>query len=69
MEKEVERGSRTSMTEPLSYVSDHGTDLCVICRSDTGIPSNTPIDHRENYIEGSGQCCAVCAARIKSGEF
>ncbi len=57
------------MTEPLSYVSDHGTDLCVICRNDTGIPTDTPIDQRENYIEGSGQCCAVCAARIKSGEF
>lgn len=43
------------------FVSERGTDLCVICGADTGIPTVTPIDQRYGYIEGSGQCCRKCA--------
>lgn len=42
------------------FVSDHGTDLCVICKADTGIPTETHIDERAFYIEGAGQLCKDC---------
>lgn len=57
-----------SDTRP-TYVSERGTDLCVVCRADTGIPTDAPLDQRQHYAEGVGQCCAQCAARIASGEF
>jgi len=57
-----------SDTRP-TYVSERGADLCVVCRADTGIPTDTPVDQRQHYVEGVGQCCAQCAARIASGEF
>lgn len=44
-----------------SFVSGCGTDLCVICGCDTGIPTDTHVDFRFGYIEGSGQCCRECA--------
>lgn len=43
------------------FVSARGTDICVICGADTGIPTDTPIWLRDGYVEGSGQCCAVCS--------
>lgn len=32
----------TQTTPNPEYVSEHGTDLCVICKSDTGIPNQYP---------------------------
>ena len=43
------------------FVSDKGTDLCVLCGAETGIPTETPIDQRVGYVEGSGQICRKCA--------
>lgn len=45
---------------PDALVSSHGTDLCVLCGRDTGIPTDTPIDQRRGYVEGSGQACIDC---------
>jgi hypothetical protein len=44
-----------------TFVSINGTDLCVICGTDTGIPTDTPIHLRVGYVEGCGQCCDVCS--------
>lgn len=49
------------------YISEFGTDLCVGCRADTGIPTDTPIDDRTKYVEGSGQCCAACERKMRHG--
>ena len=46
------------------------TEKCVICRKDTGIPSNWRFDDSRRfedgkmYVECSGQLCAECAASI-----
>lgn len=45
-----------------NYISENDTELCVICRRDTKIPVNTPIQFRDNYIEGMGQICYSCAS-------
>lgn len=42
------------------FVSGEGTDLCVICGADTGIPTETHIDFRIGYVAGSGQACVLC---------
>lgn len=41
------------------FVSEHGTDLCVICKADTGIPTGTHVSRRTHYVEGIGQLCSV----------
>ncbi len=35
-------------------------DKCACCGNDTGIPKDTPIDERRNYIKGCGQLCDKC---------
>lgn len=44
-----------------SFVSEHGTELCVLCGHDTRVKTDTPITQRVGYVEGSGQCCLRCA--------
>lgn len=46
------------------YVSEFGTDLCVGCRADTGIPTDTPVEDRSKYVDGSGQYCASCERKM-----
>lgn len=43
------------------------TEKCVLCGADTGIPVTTPIDDREDYIQGCGQLCASCRRKIHRG--
>ena len=50
------------------FVSDKGTDLCVLCGADTGIPAETPIDQRVGYVEGSGQICRKCEGAVIKAE-
>ena len=38
-------------------------ERCCRCKQITNIPINTPIDFRDNYIEGSGQLCETCAKK------
>lgn len=49
-----------SFKQHSSFVSDRGTDLCVCCRADTGIPSHQDIAMRPLYVEGVGQHCRRC---------
>ncbi len=35
-------------------------DLCVICKTNTGVPTEISIEQRSYYIEGCGQLCEDC---------
>ncbi len=48
--------------------NDIKTDKCILCGSDSGIPLNTPIENRINYISGCGQLCESCSNKIKVGQ-
>ncbi len=50
------------MVDP-EYVTEEGNELCVVCKTDTGISVDTHILERYNYIEGVGQCCERCASK------
>jgi len=50
----------TKMAENKKMVSEDGYDLCTRCNKKTQYKSDTHIDVRENYIEGSGQLCEKC---------
>lgn len=39
-------------------------ERCIICHQETGISEDTPIELRDNYIEGVGQLCPECALKI-----
>jgi hypothetical protein len=41
------------------------TERCVVCGADTGIATATPISKRHDYVEGAGQLCGTCAARLQ----
>jgi hypothetical protein len=49
-----------SLSRPSEFVSHHGTDLCVGCRADTGVPSHQHVSERRHYVEGVGQYCRHC---------
>lgn len=36
---------------------------CVICGAETQYTKSTPIEERENYIEGCGQICKECSKK------
>jgi len=40
------------------------TEKCVVCGRETGIPINTHIDNRLDYVEGSGQLCSICFIEV-----
>ena len=42
-------------------VTSHGTEICVCCGADTGIPTDLDINLRTGYISGGGQLCGHCA--------
>ena len=44
-----------------SFVSARDTELCVVCRRDTGVWIGTDISERDGYEPGVGQCCDICA--------
>lgn len=35
-------------------------DLCVVCKADTSIRTDCPVEHRMYYVEGGGQLCKEC---------
>lgn len=43
-----------------SFVSNRGTDLCVCCGADTGVPTIQHITARRYYVVGIGQFCDRC---------
>lgn len=61
-------GTSTAAASPpfdptLEFVSRRGTDLCVICRTDTGVPTSTHIEDRQYYVDCMGQHCSYCYNR------
>ncbi|GEM_PF-7046444 len=45
------------------------TETCTLCRKDTGIPRDCHVNdprRQNNYIEGAGQVCRVCANTLKN---
>ena len=42
-------------------------ETCVLCGAETKIPVTTPIEEREDYIQGCGQLCTPCRRKIHSG--
>lgn len=46
------------------FEEKNGTERCVLCGRDTGIPSNRPIKDRENYVYGCGQLCGLCFSSL-----
>lgn len=38
----------------------HGTEHCIFCTIDTGIPRTLDISERLYYVEGVGQMCRDC---------
>ena len=42
-------------------------EKCVLCGAETKIPVTTPIEEREDYIQGCGQLCTPCRRKIHSG--
>lgn len=62
--KDVIKSSKTSHFQLnidfVDFVSKYGTDLCVICSTDTKINSNTNIEDRTHYVQGVGQICKDC---------
>ncbi len=50
------------------FVSRNGTEICIICKKDTGIPALYHIEdarRKENYVKGSGQLCESCADHVE----
>jgi len=43
------------------------SDPCVICKADTGIPINRPVNQRMYYVIGAGQHCQACYLRVHPG--
>ena len=42
-------------------------EKCVLCGAETKIPVTTPIEGREDYIQGCGQLCASCRRKLHRG--
>jgi len=41
----------------MKNVTEHGTEVCIRCGSDTGVPFSQNVADRIGYIEGAGQTC------------
>ncbi len=48
--------------QPVSLITAQGTEICVVCHVDTGVPVREPVDTRPNYVAGIGQCCEGCGS-------
>lgn len=48
-------------------VTEAGTEICVLCKKDTGIPSDLPIDHpgrKSSYVKDGGQLHPECFTEV-----
>ncbi|MDX2205521.1 MAG: hypothetical protein NW223_22415 [Hyphomicrobiaceae bacterium] len=48
--------------QPVAFISARGTELCVVCHTDTGVPVQQAVDTRAHYVAGVGQCCEHCSS-------
>ena len=44
-------------------------EKCVLCGSKTWFNRNDPIEERTSYVEGSGQLCHACGARMRAASL
>lgn len=44
-------------------------EICVLCKKQTQILKDTPIEYREHYIEGGGQLCDECGKTINKENY
>jgi hypothetical protein len=44
-----------------AFVTEKGTEACVCCGADTGVPAERDISLRHEYTIGAGQACSRCA--------
>ena len=51
----------TDLASPRKGVTAYGTEICVCCGKDTGVPADQDIYLRFGYIKGCGQLCGHCA--------
>ncbi len=47
--------------QPISFITAHGTEVCVVCHTDTGVSVREPVENRPHYVSGIGQCCEKCS--------
>ena len=40
-------------------------ERCIICHQETDVFEDTPIEFRNNYIDGAGQLCPECALKME----
>ena len=45
---------------PLDCLAETEYEFCVLCRKQTDVERNMPIDLRTCYVEGAGQLCLSC---------
>ncbi len=43
---------------------DGGQDYCVICKGETPFTKETPVEHRQHYVSGTGQLCEKCCKDV-----
>lgn len=48
----------------IKMVAPDGKEICVLCREPTEIEAITPVDFRENYVDGAGQLCKRCDTKV-----
>lgn len=41
-------------------------EICACCGKVTKVKKSTPIEFRDNYIEGAGQLCVQCVKELYS---
>lgn len=41
-------------------------ETCVVCKKETKVNRNTPVDLRFHYIDGVGELCADCHYSIRN---
>lgn len=52
--QELPRDTNPEFIERVYY------DLCVVCKGNTGVRTDTPVEQRAHYVEGCGQLCKKC---------
>lgn len=54
----------TSTIKEVRQMPDNGTEKCVCCGCDTGVPFDMPVSERKYYEVGSGQLCGNCYIKL-----
>ncbi|MGI9425218.1 MAG: hypothetical protein ACR2PA_18640 [Hyphomicrobiaceae bacterium] len=42
------------------WITDSGTERCVVCHKDTGVSALDDVETRNLYVQGVGQHCSTC---------